>query len=74
MIGGHYYGSHLHHIKPPITISEVVSSVIKIVVFLLQVDAALAALLFQVAVGPDHEDEAHKGHTNRNRNQDVVSD
>ena len=71
MIGGHFY---LHHIKPPVPISVVVSSVIEIVVLLLQVDAALAALLFQVAVGPDHVDEPHNGHNNWNRNQDVVSD
>ena len=65
--------SHLHHIKSPVSISVVVSSIIEVIIFLLEVDAAFAALLFQVAVDHTaHVDEAEKCHQNRDRGHRVV--
>ena len=57
--------SHLHHIEPPIPVSVVVISVVGIHVFLLQVDATLAAFLSEVAVCPTHVDETDCGEKNR---------
>ena len=58
--------SHLHHIKPPIPVSVVVVSVVGIHVFLLQVDAALAAFLTDLAVCSNHETEPKDGERDRN--------
>ena len=57
--------SHLHHIEPPIPVSIVVVPVIWIHIFLLQVKAALAAFLTEVAVCPTHVDETDCGEKNR---------
>ena len=65
---------YLHHILPPLSIIVVVSSIVKILVFLLQVDAALAAFLPDVAVCSAHVTEAKDGESDQNRNNEVVDD
>ena len=56
---------NLHHIEPHIPVSVVVFSIAGIHAFLLQVDAALAAFLSEVAVCPTHVDETDCGEKNR---------
>ena len=58
--------THLHHILPPLSIVIVVSSIIQIFVLLLQVDAALAAFLSDLAVCSNHETEPKDGERDRN--------
>ena len=58
--------SYLYHILPPLSVIVVVSSIVKILVFLLQVDAALAAFLPDVAVCAAHVTEAKDGESDRN--------
>ena len=53
--------SYLHHILPPLSIVIVVGSIVQILVLLLQVDAALAASLSDLAVCPNHVDETKDG-------------
>ena len=69
--------SYLHHILPPFSIRVVVLSVIKISIRLLQVNAAGAASLPDLAVDAvvaAHVDQAEDGEGDRNGDEDVVSD
>ena len=59
--------THLHHVLPSLSIiSTVVGSIIQIYVPLLQVDAALAAFLSDLAVCSNHETEPKDGERDRN--------
>ena len=59
--------SYLHHILPPLSIIVVVGSIVKILVLLLQVDAAaLAAFLSDLAVCSTHVDHPKDGEHDRN--------
>ena len=60
------FKSYLHHILPPLSIVIVVGSIVQILVLLLQVDAALAASLSDLAVCSDHVDEAKDGESDWN--------
>ena len=68
------FKSYLHHILPPLSIVIIVGSIIEISVFLLQVDAALAASLSDLAVCSNHVAETKDGEGDRNRNHEVVGD
>ena len=62
-----YIKSHLHQILPSLSIiSIVVGSIIQISVPLLQVDAALAAFLTDLAVCSNHVDQPKDGESYRN--------
>ena len=75
--------SYLHHILPPLSIRVVVVSVVKISISLLQVDAAWATSLVDLAANPPdlavcavvaaHVDQAEDGEGDWNGDQDVVN-
>ena len=64
---------YLHHILPPLSIIVVVFSIIQIYVLLLQVDAALAAFLSDLAVFSAHVTKAKDGQSDWNQDQGVVA-
>ena len=57
--------SYLHHILPLLSVIEVVSPIVEILVLLLQVDATLAAFLPDLAVCSAHVTEAKDGESDR---------
>ena len=63
--------THLHHILPPVPIPVIIFSIIWIVIFFLQVNAAL---LSQVAEGVAHVDQPDRGEKGRNWDQYVEND
>ena len=67
--------SYLHHILPSVSILVVVVSVVQVDIRLLQVDAARAASLSDLAaVGAAHVDQPEDGEGDWDRDQDVISD
>ena len=70
----YHFKRYLHHIQPPLSFHVVVCSIIQIYVLLLDVDTAFAAVLPDLAVCATHVDDAKDGESDRNRDQEIVSE